>query len=912
MSMSTFQQLLDWLNAPQHGRLLRLSYPNEDAPSVRLVANRIKGKEHLSRGFQYTVELLSDDANITLEDVHGKLMCLSIVQANGSLRPYTGYVTEFRLVKTDGGWCHYEAILVPWFEFLRLRQNNRLFTEQTLSQQAQAIFEAYGALPVWEWKVEGEESPFTMAVQFGETDHNYLSRRLEHAGHTYLYEHTDKGHTWKVINDTRNTDPISGLSPSVRYHNHGGSENEDAIAQWSPLRRSASAQLALSGFDFKNPTAVHAAVPTVNQQGNIPALEVHRYEGHYGFKHASGADALAQLRMEEIEASGKQYVAEGNCDRIEAGRWFRITDHFAHSGDDAEFLVIAVEFEATNNYLQHADEVAEYKNRFICQSKAIPWHPGQNFNSTDTKILAPQTATVVGPDSDGSLHVDPYGRVRVQFHWDRDQTHSCWIRVASNWAGGENGFICLPRVGSEVVVQWLDGNPDHPLITSGVHNQFYMPPWQLPEQKALMGLRSRSLDGSNGNLAGGQSNHIVLDDTPTKLQVQVKSDHLSSQLSVGNIHRIEDNAGRKDARGQGFELCTGGHGAVRAGNGLLLTTEARPNAQAHITDMAETVERLAQGQELHEYLSKAAHEAKAQQTGDQDEVVKELKAQADQIKGSGGNPEQGKFPEFQAPHLTLASPAGIQSTTQGSTHVASIEHNALTSGGHTSVSSGKSFLASAKDAVRMFAYRTGMKLIAAAGDIDITTLKDSINLLAKLNITHTADKITIKALTEVEIVGGTSFSKWNASGIEHGTNGPWRQQAANHSLSGPANAPGPTLPAPISFTDLVQKQSLVFNLRSHAAGNRSVANEPYEVYKGGALVEKGVTDEIGQLVVKDHEPGTPAYVVQLTNGARFDLAVHEELDPGDPGQRLANQGFRGPKGAQGRVEDYAGDDGALA
>jgi type VI secretion system secreted protein VgrG len=294
---------------------------------------------------------------------------------------------------------------------------------------------------------------------------------------------------------------------------------------------------------------------------------------------------------------------------------------------------------------------------------------------------------------------------------------------------------------------------------------------------------------------------------------------------------------------------------------------------------------------LHEHLADAAKQAKAHEAGDQDDVVKVLKAHAKEIKGSGGNPEQNKFPEFQAPHLTLASPAGIQSSTQGSTHLGSIGHNAFTSGGHTSVSANKSFLVSVKEAVRMFAHKAGMKLVAASGDIDINALKDSIHLLAKLNITHTANKISIKAIEEVEIVGGTSFTKWNAGGIEHGSNGVWRQQAASHSISGPANAPGPTLPEPISLTDLVQKQSLAFILRTHPESGRALAREPYELYKDGALVEKGITDAHGQLVIKDHVKGVTQYSVKLSNGHEIDMPVKDRLET--EGDQLAARGFRG-------------------
>ena len=831
------------LETHQSTRLLRLSFPKDDGPQAKLMVNRFEGTEYLSRDFEFKVELLSDDARIELESMHGKLLCVSLVQADGSLRPFTGYVASFKLVKTDGGVAFYEAVLRPWLAYLRLRRNNRLFHGQSLREQAETIFAGYGGLPGWEWEVAGEQPQFTMATQWDETDHNYLCRRWEAAGYSYWFEHSSEGHKLKVSDDTRTSQPIDGPSPGIRFQRAGGATEEDAIGDWSPLRQWASAQTTVSGFDFKNPRPVHADSVTMAQQGDMPQLEVHSYEGHYGFRHQSGAVELSRLRMEEIEARGKLVEARGNNRRVAAGRWFSLLEHFGEA-EDSEFLILEVHHEASNNYLQGKGSVSEYRNRLLCQSKAVPWRPGRGFNSTDTRLLALQTAIVVGAEGQGSLNVDEYGRVQVKFHWDRDESGSCRVRVSSNWAGGEKGLTSHPRVGSEVIVQWLDGNPDHPIVTGAVYNQGTMPPWKLPEQRALTGLRSRELTPDGGNTPGGRSNHLVLDDTQGQIQVQLKSDHLASQLSLGHINRIEDNAGRKDARGQGFELRTDGHGAVRAQQGLLLSTEGRPNARAHITDMGETVARIGQGQELHDSLSQAAQQAQAHQPGDQDQVIAALQAQIDALKGQGGAPAQGEFPEFGAPHLTLASPAGIESSTQGSTHVMSVEHTALTSGGHTSLSAGKSLLVSVKEAVRMFAYKAGMKLVAASADIDITALKDSVNILAKLNITHTANRITITAKEEVVINGGTSFSRWNASGIVHGTSGNWTQHAAHHSFV-PAKSEGaPALPQPMQ---LAPGQLDLYHQYVTTAGSKKqgIRQGDYTVVDAEGCVHQGTLDGEG-------------------------------------------------------------------
>ncbi|RQS04534.1 DUF2345 domain-containing protein, partial [Burkholderia sp. Bp9002] len=211
------------------------------------------------------------------------------------------------------------------------------------------------------------------------------------------------------------------------------------------------------------------------------------------------------------------------------------------------------------------------------------------------------------------------------------------------------------------------------------------------------------------------------------------------------------------ARGIGWELATDAWGVLRANRGMVVTTEARSGATAAAKDMGETVQRLAQARDLHDTLANAAVQAQAQDGQDQPEVANALRRQNDEIRGQGGGPGADAFPELSKSHLVLASPAGIEATTPGSTHLASGEHMALTSGEHVSVSSGSSLLATARNAIRLFAYKLGIRMVSYAGDIDLKALKQNLNLLAKLEITQTANRITIRAAEEVMLHGGDSY-----------------------------------------------------------------------------------------------------------------------------------------------------------
>ncbi|WKB54698.1 type VI secretion system Vgr family protein [Eleftheria terrae] len=842
----------------QHHRLLTLGFPQRNPPQVsgphgrqepvQLVVDRLEAEEAMSRDFKYTVLLLADSAGIAAKDMMGKLLSVALTRPDGSRRHFTGHVFEFELQKKDDRVAHYRAVLRPWLWFLTLRRNNRLFLDRTLRDQTAAILAGYGALARWHWQMQGADPPSTMAVQGagqGETDHNYLHRRWEAAGLVYWYEHTEQGHTLMLSDRSTPAPPIDGASPVIRFCAQSSSREENAISRWCSARELVSSHYQLSAHDFKHPRPRRTEMPTLNRQGELPVLEVSEYCGAYGFrKEDPGGEALARLRMEEIEAVAKRHEADSDNHFVQPGRCFELPDHFstqARASAERSYLVLEVHHTATNNYLQASGGEAGYRNRFVATRESVPWRPGRGWNSRPLRVSAPQTATVVGQDGIGSLDVDEYGRVLIRYHWDQEEHKSARVRVSGAWAGGENGWASWPRVGSEVLVHHLDGNADHPVILGAVFNGEHMPPWKMPAQKALTGLRSRELSGDGGNAPGGHSNYILADDTAGQLQVKLRSDTQASEITLGHNVRIDATAGRTDPRGSGLEARTDGHGALRAAQGLLVSTEARPNARAHMTDMGETLARLAQGRDLHQALSEAAQHVQAHEPGDQDEVTRALQAQNDTLQGHGGSATQGGFTEFQAPHLTLASAAGIQATAQGSTHLASKEHTAVSSEGHISLGAGRSLLVSVKEAVRLFAYKAGMKLVAASADVDITALQKSVNILARLDITQTANKISLSAREEIVVNGGGSYTRWGAAGITSGTQAAWQVHAASHAAVGPDSLSprNPSLPVP---ADLDLPQPGPQSLRFAAAGSDALMADagydglPYSIFDAAGRV----------------------------------------------------------------------------
>jgi type VI secretion system secreted protein VgrG len=465
------------------------------------------------------------------------MVTIEQTRQDGSTRYYNGYVFDFGRERDDAGFSYYEMTLLPWLAFLRYRHDNYLFHGKTLEQQTTEIFDDY---EVRDWKAVqlSNDAPMTDASQYAESDYNYLHRRWEAQGWSYWYEHKKDGHTLMLSGDSTLTDPVDG-GESISWQGKSG-VTERGIWQFSPLRTVASTQYAASSFDFKNPRPVSSSLPTVNQQGQVPTMEVYEYTGSYGFKDQAAGDAFVRLRMEEIEANGKHFQGMGDDDRMQPGRWFRLTGHGNLSqgtqaqgkdGDD-EFVIVEVRHNASNNYETGEGGTATYNNEVTCLRRKIPWRPGRGYNSDEPRIYGLQTAIVVGPEGE-EIHTDEYGRVRVQFHWDRSGTFneksSAWVRVASTWAGSNFGFVAVPRIGQEVLVQFLDGNPDRPLITGRVYNQQNMPPWDLPANKTQTGILSRSSQGGGYDNA----NALRFEDSKGKEEVWLHAER-DQRIEVEN------------------------------------------------------------------------------------------------------------------------------------------------------------------------------------------------------------------------------------------------------------------------------------------------------------------------------------------------------------------------------------------
>ncbi|WP_338846227.1 type VI secretion system tip protein TssI/VgrG [Massilia sp. W12] len=497
MNNSATEHIISLLNGGGK-RLLKLYFPREDGPDAGLLVNRLVADEGVSRDFCYTVTLLSDDSEIELKDVLGRMVCVELQCEGRTQRYFNGYCFEFERTDVQQNLSVYKMVLRPWLAFFKLRRNHHIFHDMTITEQSKEIF-LYSGTASHDFMIKQGDPKRTFSCQYGETDYNYLHRRWEEMGWHYWYEHSLNGHRLIISDNSCTSRPLDGKLKLMLHHD-GGATKEDRIHSWEPQRQAVAGKVEYASYDFKNPDPQLAAHKSTHEQGDVFKIEVYAYQGLYGFKEREHGAQMTRRHMEQIESAAKNFEGRGECRTMQAGRYFQLGMAYHTPGNEAdmEFFITDVFHVVDNNYLNGSGAHATYDNRFRCLRRRIPWRPQQGFNSEAAPDPGMDTATVVGPDGE-EIHTDKYGRIKVQFHWDRigefNEKSCAWLRVMTPWAQNQFGIIALPRVGSEVVVQFLQGNPDRPLVLGQVYNERHMPPWALPMNRTQSGILTRSSKG---------------------------------------------------------------------------------------------------------------------------------------------------------------------------------------------------------------------------------------------------------------------------------------------------------------------------------------------------------------------------------------------------------------------------------
>jgi type VI secretion system secreted protein VgrG len=468
-----------------------------------LMVHRLSGTEAVSQPFDLTVDLLSPYAALELKSMIGQPLLLTMDTHAGVPRYFHGYVREFSRTATEGGFARYQAKISPWFWFLSHRTNCRIFQDLSVIDIAEKVFGEHGALAKFDFsglqRARYPAKPY--CVQYNESDFAFISRLLADVGVHYRFEHTEDDHTLVASDDSTQCLPQLG-DPQIRFHSEQGAYKEQAMVVWTTHRSVAPAAFSLKTFDQKQPKAPLAA--TVDNmaipRGLLPPFERYMYDGAAAFLDNGAGEQRASLRMEEAAWRTKLFEGQGSSRLMQAGRYFQLNEHYEHNHEEAEdrqFFTISVNHDAHNNFVKDftASEGSVYVGQVTCVRRKIAYRPER---LPPRRMPGLQSATVVGPAGE-EIFADKAGRVKVQFHWDRegksDQSSSCYLRVATPWAGEGMGAVSVPRIGQEVLVDYLEGNPDCPIIVGRVYNAHNMPPINLD----VSGFKTKTHKGAGFN-----------------------------------------------------------------------------------------------------------------------------------------------------------------------------------------------------------------------------------------------------------------------------------------------------------------------------------------------------------------------------------------------------------------------------
>jgi type VI secretion system secreted protein VgrG len=901
------------------------------------------------------LELLAAQSRTALRPFHGHVMAFELLGADGGYARYRlriGAWLDFLRHRTDS-WVFQGQTVVQ-------------ITDSILSDYA-----AQGALqPQWRWALQQPDAYPSLSTlsQYAETDFDFLQRLWAANGLFCWFEHQGDAadtstlgrHTLVIADHNGAFTPNS--QGRIRYTQPGATMKEDSITRWHGVRRIGVSTLCTASFDHRSVTSHAATFDAAPAHQQPMALAHNDQPGAYAYETPEEAARLATVQLQSLEARRKQFRGQGTVRILAPATTFTLADHAEHdldvsqSGDDAaRFAVLSVVHQARNNLsadaqagLQHllghallGGEHAEpaqaarndsqeplYEAHFVAQRAAVPYRASLLDEQGRLLCAKPtawgtQTAVVVGLD--GPVHTDRDGRVKVQFHWQRGaqsshrQAHTAgdnapatdasgtWVRVSQDWAGANWGGVFIPRLGQEVIVAFIEGDIDRPVIVGAAYNgqgsadaqgnriaggtataTGNAPAWFPGSEHqgaleghahtaTLSGFKSQSLDASQAG--GGAHNQLVFDDTPGQGRVLAHTTQRQTWLQMGHLLQQHGNQ-RLAHRGHGLELHTQAQGAVRAGSGLHLSTHMRhggtSGAQGQPTNTREAQAQLQSHAELLQTLGDNArtHRADLPNEPEADKLharqalratLSSLQATQSSSDGNGGSDGgQGSIPITGRPDLVLSAAAALSSATPAHTAIAVAQHTTLTSGQDTNLLSQRHIAWAVKDGISLFTrgeakdgQRTvqdvGMRLHAASGNVNVQAQSDAFMLTTQgaIDLQSTAASITISAPNKIVLNAGGSYLKIEGGDIELGTSGNASFLASMKELAGGGSVASSALTLPGSAAlNMPARCSQTINVAAllgrRASDQVIKARLPYRAYDSdGKLLAQGHLDMQG-------------------------------------------------------------------
>lgn len=466
-------------------------------PENTLLFHQMYGRESLNEPFEYNLELLSTDLAIDPRTILGESITIKIQVEDGSWRYFNGLVSRFGQAGNINAFARYRATLRPWLWFLTRASNCRIFQNQSATDIIKKVFRDQG-FSDFEEKLSGNYPVREYCVQYRETDFNFVSRLMEEEGIGYYFSHTEHKHSLVLADAVGSHTTFPGYA-DIPYHDDTGSSDRarrDHVHDWGLTQEVQPSVYEITDYDFKKPNSKLLVKSHIKEGHAQEKFKFFDYPGRY--TETGAGENLVRYRIEEQHARFERCEAKCNARGLTVGYLFSLTEYPLET-QNRKYLVVSADYHLLlDEYVSGSSSGDEnfFACSFIAQDSTTPYRPIRN--TPKPLVHGAQTAVVTGPSGE-EIYTDKYGRVKVQFHWDRYGTNneesSCWIRVAHPWAGKNWGMVAIPRMGHEVVVEFLEGDPDQPLIVGSVYNADMMPPYDLPANATQTGIKSRSSKG---------------------------------------------------------------------------------------------------------------------------------------------------------------------------------------------------------------------------------------------------------------------------------------------------------------------------------------------------------------------------------------------------------------------------------
>jgi type VI secretion system secreted protein VgrG len=874
----------------QHARLITLTSGQDSALPEALAAEGFTGREAVNELFCFDVDALSTSTDLDLDDFLGEELTLNLLQPDGSRRSWHGLCLEASWLGADGGLARYRLRLEPALALLARRRDCYIFQDKNARDIVTELLADYPQV-AFDFDFTQELPKRAICTQYRESDLDFFIRLLASEGLNWRFEHATAQHRL-IIFDSRALAPATPGDDVIRFHGVRATERDDAIDGFSAQRRVAANGVAISSWDPGQLLAPGFEQRSNLDAGELPPLWLYDGSGERIVSERSGADTHSELMLQALERENKVFEGMGAARRLAAGHAFQLAQHERYPEGENAYTVLWVRHEARNNFdtgiaqdARGGIENGTYRNSFGCVRDTVAIVPA--LTAAPSKVTAPgaQCALVVGLANSVSTTTRDH-QVRIQFAWQRgsrpnagglahdtdsegcapgDERSGTWVRVAEGLAGPNWGTLFTPRVGTEVLVDFIEGDIDRPVIVSQLFTGQDLPPFSAGVESGvdhagtLSGIHSHSFDG-------GGFNQWQLDDTPGQVRTRLATSTANTQLNLGYLVQQSPGSSQRGAyRGSGFELRTDAWAVVRGGEGVLLSTSARARQGCGVSstqmDVHEAVSLLKGAEALGKTLGDAAAQQEALFSKDaskaQSEFIKQLDPKAKgkhagavggqtALKAKSGSREldaEQPVEKFATPIVLMDSAASINWATPASTVLYAGQQLNWTTQSDLHMTAAHTVSSVAANAASLFTHGGGIQAIAGNGPVSLQAHTDQLEIVADKEVTVISvnDCIEIKAKQKIVLQAGQSAITLEGGNITFACPGKFSVKGGKHFFDSGARkaAEFPYLPDGQS-----EKENFIA-LNYRDASGEPMAGVGYKIKFADGVVISGKLDQNG-------------------------------------------------------------------